>query len=212
MREVRWQMAPALFDANPQLVERMRANGIPVDRFDHRERDYRESAAAHDAALSEAFGRRASARPFMCVAFEDTKQGVQAARAAGMCVIGVARNSIEIVHRRAGHLSRRPGRRHHPRHLRRHLPVHLPSARLRVPGGVGGDQRAEHHRRRHEPRLLCRVGGGVRPDRGARRKPRDGHLPGPPGQPLALRRGELGAGPPISPHSAPHRGPRVFTY
>ncbi|MCP4808662.1 MAG: hypothetical protein GY913_08560 [Proteobacteria bacterium] len=96
MREVRLFLAPSLYDANPHLVDGVRRNGVAVERFDHVSSDYGAAVAAHNAALAAAGATDAASRSFLCVAFEDTKTGVESALAAGMCVIGVAGNNIEV--------------------------------------------------------------------------------------------------------------------
>jgi histidine decarboxylase len=96
MREVCVFLSPSLFAVNGHMVAGLRKNGIRVESFDVRDDDYQQAIAAHHALLSKEAGHKVTPRPFLCIAFEDSRAGVNAARNAGMCVIGIASNRIEL--------------------------------------------------------------------------------------------------------------------
>ena len=97
MREVHVLISPRLFDANPLFVEGLCRNQIHVERLDITTDRYEDAASAHHAFLIEKSDQEGpvTPRPFLCLAFEDSKRGVTAAQQAGMCVAGIANNQIE---------------------------------------------------------------------------------------------------------------------
>jgi hypothetical protein len=107
MREVHVFLSPRIYDNNTNVVEGLQKNDAHVTRLDIREKDYKCAVREHrDRMLAQnvADGNNdnddddASSRwdPFLCLAFEDTLAGVLAARHAGMCVIAIASNHIEL--------------------------------------------------------------------------------------------------------------------
>ena len=120
MREVACFLSPFLFKANyPAFVNGLRKNGIDVKSYDISKHSsgYTQQVKEHNRRLAEREGcfcqqqsqprdhnepSHAAATPFerndynfLCIAFEDSRQGVRAARAAGMCVVGIGCNQIE---------------------------------------------------------------------------------------------------------------------
>lgn len=89
-------LSPSLFAANGHMVVGLRKNGIRVECFDIRDDNYQRAIATHHALLSQETGHTITPRPFLCIAFEDSRAGVNAAQNAGMCVIGIASNRIEF--------------------------------------------------------------------------------------------------------------------
>jgi histidine decarboxylase len=116
MREVACFLSPSLYKANfPSFIEGLRKNDIEVkcfDVFQHSQTGYTEQVREHNQRLAEREGcfcqqlqshqeEHQHAPPlahdyhFLCIAFEDSWQGVRAARRAGMCVVGIGCNPIE---------------------------------------------------------------------------------------------------------------------
>lgn len=95
MREIAVFLAPALYEANSHLVESLSRNAIKVHSFDVRQESYGDAVEEHQDLLAQETGKELSS-PRLCLAFEDSRQGVIAASKAGMSVIGIAQNKIEL--------------------------------------------------------------------------------------------------------------------
>ena len=95
MREVLVLLSPALFEVNAQLIQGLRRNGLEVCRFNCAKDKYSDVLRRHSMRL------HAEPRRFLCLAWEDSTAGVRAARQAGVCVIGIASNRIELDHMRS---------------------------------------------------------------------------------------------------------------
>ena len=95
MREVAVFLAPALYEANSQLVESLSRNLIEVHSFDVRQGNYNDGVEEHQDLISEEIGKDLSS-PKLCLAFENSREGVIAANKAGMSVIGIGQNKIEL--------------------------------------------------------------------------------------------------------------------
>mmetsp|Transcript_32107 Transcript_32107/g.53718 ORF Transcript_32107/g.53718 Transcript_32107/m.53718 type:complete len:600 (+) Transcript_32107:170-1969(+) len=95
MRDVSVFLAPDLFRANTHLVESLKKNEIQVSCFDVKTEMYDRALASHKELLFQEFGRDLSS-PLLCLAFEDTKLGVMEASKAGITVLGIGQNKIEL--------------------------------------------------------------------------------------------------------------------
>lgn len=121
MREVACFLSPSLYNTNyPSFVVGLRKNGIETECFDINApgASYEEKVKHHNTQLAQQEGlfcqqimvpshdgdregRFVSPNMiledynFLCIAFEDSRQGVRAARKVGMCVIGIGSNVIE---------------------------------------------------------------------------------------------------------------------
>ncbi|KAG7359449.1 histidine decarboxylase [Nitzschia inconspicua] len=120
MREVACFLSPSIYKANyPSFVEGLRKNGIEVECF-----DVHDLGVSYEAKLKERnqwlatqlgcfcqqirppqsdeerLQHKGRNKPedynFLCIAFEDSRLGVKAARKAGMCVLGIGCNAIEL--------------------------------------------------------------------------------------------------------------------
>eukprot|EP00977_Amphora_coffeiformis_P015462 scaffold4511_cov171-Amphora_coffeaeformis.AAC.28 len=116
MREVACFLTPSIYKANfPSFVEGLEKNGIEVKCFDETDpqSSYEVEITQHNQRLAEREGgfcqqlqshqeehQHAPPLPedyhFLCLAFVDSRIGVRKARAAGMCVVGIGPNRLEL--------------------------------------------------------------------------------------------------------------------
>jgi len=95
MREVAVFLTPDLYKANPHLIESLGHNLIAVHSFDVHQENYRDAIEWHQQVVSEEIGKDLSSAK-LCLAFENSREGVVAAYNAGMSVIGIGQNKIEL--------------------------------------------------------------------------------------------------------------------
>jgi histidine decarboxylase len=118
MKEVACFLSTSLYKANyPSFVVGLGKNGIVTECFDIKApgASYEERVRNHNTQLAQQEGyfcqqmmlphggkgeqftppNNLEDYNFLCIAFEDSRQGVRAARKAGMCVIGIGCNFIE---------------------------------------------------------------------------------------------------------------------
>mmetsp|Transcript_22592 Transcript_22592/g.49047 ORF Transcript_22592/g.49047 Transcript_22592/m.49047 type:complete len:609 (-) Transcript_22592:52-1878(-) len=123
MREVAVYICPQVYDCNTAFVSGLRKNDIDVERFDaatSASDGYAKAVVEHNKRLASSsigsfsqyrdyqYDDKEHSKPsptedfhFLCIAIEDSRIGVRSAKAAGMCVVGIGSNDIELDRLRA---------------------------------------------------------------------------------------------------------------
>lgn len=99
MREVCVFLCPSLYKTNTAMVEGLIKNGITVSILDVNTDDYVSAVEAHFMLVNQRNTDQSQKKyqPRLCLAFEETRHGIRAAKDAGMCAIGIASsNRIEL--------------------------------------------------------------------------------------------------------------------
>lgn len=121
MREVACFLSPTIYKANQSsFVEGLQKNGIHVEcleiadgayNYEEKVREHKQRLVNHEGYFCQQFvlppqhdvehqTSRAFSQPdysnFLCMAWEDSRQGIRAALNAGMCVLGIGSNNIEL--------------------------------------------------------------------------------------------------------------------
>lgn len=95
MLEIALFLSPVLYDANLHFIESLKENEIEVNRLDATNESYQDAVQKHLEKLDREVGQDLTSS-VLCIAIEDTKVGIQKAASAGMTVLAVGQNPIEI--------------------------------------------------------------------------------------------------------------------
>lgn len=99
MIEVCVFLCPSLYSNNARMIEGLTKNGIAIRSLNVRKDNYKQAVELHAERVNKANNFEATeikCHPRLCLAFEESRRGIRAAKDAGMCAIGIASNRIEL--------------------------------------------------------------------------------------------------------------------